>query len=50
MFGDVGGQAIAIAMPFVIVMFNSYSVVILSLFSESEGEEFTHSEIGLIKN
>ncbi len=35
MFGDAGGQAIAIAMPFVILMFNGYSVIILSLFSGS---------------
>lgn len=33
MFGEAGGQTIAIAMPFVILMFNSYSVIILSIFS-----------------
>lgn len=33
MFGDVGGAAIAIAVPFVIPMFNAYSVVVLTLFS-----------------
>ena len=51
MFGDVGGQAIAIAMPFVIVMFNSYSVVILSLFSESEDEKMSGKKLlGILKN
>ena len=40
MFGDVGGQVIAITMPFVILMFNSYSVIILSIFSGSRDQKF----------
>ncbi len=36
MFGDAGGVAIALVMPFVIVMFNAYSVIILSVFSNGE--------------
>ncbi len=36
MFGEVGGQAIAFAMPFIILMFNGYSVILLSVFSEGE--------------
>lgn len=37
MFGEIGGQTVAIIMPFVILMFNAYSVVILSVFS-SKGD------------
>ncbi len=37
MFGDIGGQTVALIMPFVILMFNAYSVVILSIFS-SKGD------------
>ena len=33
MFGDAGASAIALVMPFVIVMFNAYSVIVLSVFS-----------------
>ena len=29
MFGEVGGAVIALTMPFVILMFNSYSVIVL---------------------
>ncbi|MBR6676956.1 MAG: AEC family transporter [Clostridia bacterium] len=36
MFGDAGGMAIALVMPFVIIMFNAYSVIVLSLFSNVE--------------
>ena len=36
MFGDAGGTAIALVMPFVIIMFNAYSVIVLSLFSVGE--------------
>lgn len=36
MFGDAGGTAIALVMPFVIIMFNAYSVIILSIFSKGE--------------
>jgi malate permease and related proteins len=51
MFGEIGGQTIAITMPFVIVMFNSYSVIILSLFSESKDEKMSGKKvIGILKN
>lgn len=36
MFGDAGGKSIALVMPFVIIMFNAYSVIILSVFSNGE--------------
>ena len=36
MFGDAGGTAIALVMPFVIIMFNAYSVIVLSIFSKGE--------------
>ncbi|MBE6588411.1 MAG: AEC family transporter [Ruminococcaceae bacterium] len=36
MFGDAGATAIALVMPFVIVMFNAYSVIVLSIFSCDE--------------
>ncbi len=51
MFGDVGAQTIAIAMPFVILMFNSYSVVILSLFSGDDSHRLNRKAIwGIFKN
>lgn len=51
MFGDIGGQTIAIAMPFVIVMFNTYSVIILSLFSESREDKMNAKKLlGILKN
>lgn len=51
MFGEVGGQAIAVAMPFVILMFNSYSVVILSVFSQKEENKLNGKTIlGILKN
>ena len=52
MFGEVGGQVIAITMPFVILMFNSYSVIILSIFSGSREHRFgrdTHAAACLIE-
>ncbi len=36
MFGDAGGTAIALVMPFVIIMFNTYSVIVLSVFANGE--------------
>ena len=36
MFGAAGACAIAITMPFVIIMFNAYSVIILSVFAPKE--------------
>lgn len=51
LFGDVGGRAIAIAMPFVIIMFNVYSVVILSLFSASADYKLSRKKmLGILKN
>ena len=38
MFGDAGATAIALVMPFVIIMFNAYSVIILSLFATGDGK------------
>ncbi len=37
MFGEAGGVAIALVMPFVIIMFNAYSVIVLSVFATGEG-------------
>lgn len=51
MFGDVGGQVIAITMPFVILMFNSYSVVILSIFSGNREKRFGWNTLkGILKS
>lgn len=51
MFGEDGGAAIAIATPFVIPMFNAYSVVILSLFSGSDKHKLDKKAIlGILKN
>ena len=51
MFGEPGGQAIAIAIPFVIVMFNTYSVIILSIFTENVDSKFNkRTLIGILKN
>ncbi len=51
MFGEAGGAAIAIAMPFVILMFNSYSVVILSVFSGREESCFSGKTlVSILKN
>lgn len=51
MFGSTGTQMIAIVMPFVILMFNSYSVIILSLFSsDAEHKLSKKSVLGILKN
>lgn len=51
MFGEVGGAAIAIATPFVILMFNAYSVVILSIFSRSDRHRLDGKAVlGILKN
>jgi len=51
MFGDAGAQAIAIAMPFVILMFNGYSVVILSLFSGDASHRLNRKAVfSILKN
>ncbi len=51
MFGEAGTQIIAIVMPFVILMFNSYSVIILSLFSsDAEKKLNKKSVLGILKN
>ncbi len=51
MFGEAGTQIIAIVMPFVILMFNSYSVIILSLFSsDAEKKLNKKSVVGILKN
>ncbi|MBR5446264.1 MAG: AEC family transporter [Clostridia bacterium] len=51
MFGSTGTQMIAIVMPFVILMFNSYSVIILSLFSSDAEQKLNRKSIlGILKN
>jgi predicted permease len=45
MFGDAGRQAIAFAMPFIILMFNAYSVIILSIFSNSDDHKLNGKSI-----
>jgi len=51
MFGEAGGKAIAIVMPFIIIMFNSYSIIILSVFSGSEKHKLDKRSVaGIIKN
>lgn len=51
MFGEVGGKTIAIAMPFVILMFNTYSVIILSVFSGDSEKRLNRSTVlGILKN
>lgn len=39
MFGEAGTTLIAIVMPFVILMFNAYSVILLSLFSSDSSQK-----------
>lgn len=39
MFGEAGTTFIAIVMPFVILMFNAYSVILLSLFSSDSSQK-----------
>ena len=51
MFGEAGGKAIAIATPFVILMFNAYSVVLLSVFSGSDKHKLdSKAVLGILKN
>ena len=51
MFGTVGVQMIAIVIPVVIIMFNSYSVIILSLFSGDTAHKLNRKSIlGILKN
>ncbi|MBO5257993.1 MAG: AEC family transporter [Clostridia bacterium] len=51
MFGPIGNQTIAIVMPFVILMFNTYSVVILSVFSNSSAHKLDRKAVrGILKN
>lgn len=51
MFGDAGVQTIAFTVPFVILMFNSYSVIILSVFSGSDKHKIDKKAIlGILKN
>jgi len=51
MFGSAGNQTIAIVMPFVILMFNTYSVVILSVFSSSSAHKLDRKAVrGILKN
>ena len=51
LFGASGTSAIAIVMPFVILMFNGYSVIILSIFSKSRENRLDRKAItGIIKN
>jgi len=51
MFGEAGGEVIAIAIPFVILMFNTYSVIILSVFSDDSGKKLNRGTvIGILKN
>lgn len=51
MFGEEGGQVIALAMPFVILMFNAYSVVVLSVFSNSREHRFNAETLkGILKS
>lgn len=38
MFGNAGGAAIAIVLPFVVVLFNVYSVIILSAFAPRDAK------------
>lgn len=48
MFGSVGVSAIAAVMPFVILMFNAYSVVALSLFAEEKSERMNKKKVMMI--
>ena len=51
MFGEEGRQAIAFAMPFIILMFNMYSVIVLSIFSSSREHKLDKKSIlGIVKN
>ncbi|MBQ7922154.1 MAG: AEC family transporter [Clostridia bacterium] len=48
MFGSAGISTIACVMPFVILMFNSYSVVALSLFTEDKSERMSKKKVLMI--
>jgi len=51
LFGASGTGHIAIVMPFVILMFNGYAVIILSIFSKSRENRLNRKAIaGIIKN
>lgn len=51
MFGDTGTTLIAIVMPFVILMFNAYSVILLSLFSADDSQKLNGRKLlHILKN
>lgn len=51
MFGERGVQTIALVLPFVILMFNTYSVIILSVFSNSSEHKLDKKAVlGILKN
>jgi len=51
MFGELGITSIACVMPFVILMFNAYSVIALSLFTEDKSERMSKKKVwSIIKN
>ncbi len=51
MFGDIGGVSIAVAMPFVILMYNSYSVIVLSVFSKNTENKLNKKTlVSILKN
>ncbi len=51
MFGDSGTQTIAVVMPFVILMFNTYSVILLSVFSNGSSHKLDKKAVcGILKN
>lgn len=51
MFGTSGTQTIAVVMPFVILMFNTYSVILLSIFSNNSSHKLDKKAIcGILKN
>ncbi len=51
LFGSMGTSAIALVMPVVILMFNGYSVIILSVFSSNRDNRLTGRALGgILKN
>jgi len=51
MFGASGTQLIAVVMPFVILMYNAYSVIVLSLFSSDAEHKLSWKSIqGIFRN
>ncbi len=48
MFGEAGGEKIALVMPFVILMFNAYSVILLSVFSAKQEKRFSKETLNSI--